>query len=519
LITRAIRNGARTATTQAPAAAAVAAKASAAAPSIAFGELKFQKENVVDVMAELPEFSFYEMRESRSYPFSECTLDRSVLIDPPSPARVTPKVEFSKLENGLKVASIDRQGLTAHVGLFVSAGSRFENASNFGVCHMTSLMAYKSTAHLSHLRTVKTLEQLGANATTSCNAGREEIGYQVGVVREFVPLVVPLLIGNVLFPRILPWEVKTAHAGVTEAQANLAANPDAMVWDMLHKAAYCNNTLGFSTVASERHMSHFTPETIRSYLLEHCAPERMALVGVNVSHEELGKWAMRSFADYNAIPMKERATAKAAYTGGDARADGATPFCHLAIGFEAPALAGKENAAAAVLRTILGEGSPASVGLGHGTGSRLSTQIVRQNAFVESCGAFQLSYTDSGLFGVYTVVQPSHAAEVTSAVCQTLKGLQSVSAEELQRAKAALRTSIHLKADDSASLLQDLGSQLVTSGTYSSVADVAAAIDAVTVNDVAATAKKILQSKPSVAAFGDTHQVPHYSAIEASLRR
>merc|ERR1712060_1015000 len=100
---------------------------------------------------------------------------------------------------------------------------------------------------------------------------------------------------------------------------------DSMVSELLHKAAYCNNTLGFSPLASERSMPYFTPETIRSFLLDHFAPERMVLVGVNVAHSELSKWAMRSFADYNAIPLKKRDAAKAVYTGGDLRADGSSP--------------------------------------------------------------------------------------------------------------------------------------------------------------------------------------------------
>merc|ERR1719379_162489 len=133
-------------------------------------------------MSELPEFNFYEMNESTPNPYAGSTLDRSILIDPPAPSLVKPQVQFSKLENGLKVAAIDKGGLTAKLGLFVSAGSRFETSANFGVSHMISLMAYKSTAHLSHLRTVKTLEQLGAHASSTCTAGREDIQYQVDVM-------------------------------------------------------------------------------------------------------------------------------------------------------------------------------------------------------------------------------------------------------------------------------------------------------------------------------------------------
>merc|ERR1719277_2536080 len=131
---------------------------------------------------------------------------------------------------------------------------------------------------------------------------------------------------------------------VKAASAELQNDPDAMVNELLHKAAFCNNTLGFSPLASERSMPYFTPETIRSYMLDHFAPERMVLVGVNVAHSELSKWAMRSFADYNAIPLKKREEAKAVYTGGDLRMEGSAPFCHVAIALESTPWGQKELA-------------------------------------------------------------------------------------------------------------------------------------------------------------------------------
>merc|ERR1719281_2048808 len=108
-------------------------------------------------------------------------------------------------------------------------------------------------------------------------------------------------------------------------------SPDAALTDIFHKTAFCNHSLGHSTLCSDRSMSYFTPETIRNFMLDHFAPERMVLVGVNVAHDELSKWAMRSFVDYNAIPLKQRPETKASYTGGDLRLEGASPFCHLAI--------------------------------------------------------------------------------------------------------------------------------------------------------------------------------------------
>mmetsp|Transcript_2380 Transcript_2380/g.2763 ORF Transcript_2380/g.2763 Transcript_2380/m.2763 type:complete len:447 (+) Transcript_2380:56-1396(+) len=445
-------------------------------------------------------------------------MDTSILLAPPKPVLAPPKTEFSKLENGLKIASVDKQGLMAQLGLFVNAGSRFEDSSNFGVSHMVSMMSYNSTAHLSHLRTVKTLEQLGANATSSCNAGREETVYQVQVLREFVPLVIPLMVGNILFPRLVPWEVKAAHKKAKEAKDALAKDADATVSELLHKAAYCNNTLGHSTLASDRSMSYFTPETIRSFMLDHFAPERMVLVGVNVQHSELCKWAMRSFADYNAIPMKKRPEPKALYTGGDLRLEGPSPFCHFAVGLESVPWGQSELAPVTLLQTILGGGNAVSGAPGSGVTSRLSAQVLKKSPGVESCAAFTTSYSDTGLFGVYGVSQPDKAGEMASAIFDTLKSLTSVSQEELARAKAMLKGKLLRQSDDAATLMQDLGNQVLLSGKYGSPSDFVKIIDSVTESQVAAAARKLLASKPTIAAYGDTHSVPHYSKVEEALK-
>merc|ERR1712066_846129 len=145
------------------------------------------------------------------------------------------------------------------------------------------------------------------------------------------------------------------------------------VSELLHKAAFCNNTLGLSPLASERSMSYFTPETIRSYMLDHFAPERMVLAGVNVAHSELSKWAMRSFVDYNAIPMKQRDSPKAAYTGGDLRQEGSSPFCHVAVALESCPWGQQELAPIALLQAILDGCSASDNTPGCGSTSRLAT--------------------------------------------------------------------------------------------------------------------------------------------------
>jgi len=363
---------------------------------------------------------------------------------------------------------------------------------------MVEQMAFKSTAHLSNLRTLKTFEQLGA--TISCEAGRETVSYKVDVLREYLPIAVPLLVGNVLFPRLLPWEVKAASKDVSKAKAALEADTDACVAGLLASTAFLNNSVGQKNSISSQAMDNFTADTIRGYMLDHFAPERMAIVGVNVDHAELSKWAMRSFAEYNAIPMKARPDTKPSYTGGDCRIE-AAGGCTVAIGFEGVALSSADRAPLMVLESLLGAGAGSLLGKAGLAASASAT-----------------FYSDTGIFAVTGSCEPAKASAYCSTLATVLKGLGSVKGDEVAKAKTYTKNLLALKAEDKGSLIDSMGASVLSTGVATSVADLAKLVDGVSDAQLAAVAKKLLASKPTVVAHGDIYNVPHYAAIEASLK-
>merc|ERR1719195_1069041 len=112
--------------------------------------------------------------------------------------------------------------MCASLGLFVEVGSRHEQPDQCFLPHALELMAFRSSAHLSHMRTLKTLEQLGAAA--SCRAGREDILYQFDTLREYVPVVLPLMMANVLCPAIEEEELAAAGETALEMRQMLEEN-------------------------------------------------------------------------------------------------------------------------------------------------------------------------------------------------------------------------------------------------------------------------------------------------------
>eukprot|EP00811_Abedinium_folium_P033079 NODE_6069_length_1708_cov_15.454775.p1 GENE.NODE_6069_length_1708_cov_15.454775~~NODE_6069_length_1708_cov_15.454775.p1 ORF type:complete len:493 (-),score=143.74 NODE_6069_length_1708_cov_15.454775:149-1627(-) len=456
-----------------------------------FTEVKFQKEDIASTMAELPDFNFYVMKESTPNPYKGNTLDHSILLDTVEPKLVAPKAEFSQLENGLRIASIDKQGVTAHLGLYVHAGSRHETHSNFGVSQMVAAMAFKSTAHLSHLRTVKTLEMLGAHHVTTCKADREHTAYKTSVSREFMPYAVPLLVGNVLFPRLLPWEVKAAKKAMQNAEAPMFEKKR----DITYGVAYAQQTVGQSVFTNDRAMPYFTPETIRRFMLDHFAPERMVLAGINVDHADLAKWAMRSFVDYNAIPLKERPEEQAIYMGGAARADLGCGGCEVFTVASTGSELGFDTELAVLVRVLEARFK-----------SELGVPCIVRHA----------ALTDTEIVGWCVICKPESAGEVALAATAIFKNIHnSVGEEEVARAKAAAKGLLLRETDSAPALLDYLGQQTLLGGKYVSPVEKCELIDGVTSESVQNTAGTILLgSKPTVTAFGDSYNVPHYSVFE-----
>jgi len=285
----------------------------------------------------------------------------------------------------------------------------------------------------------------------------------------------------------------------------------------LHATAFHNNTLGLPLYATSKAKSYFTEDTIRSYMLDHFAPARQVLVGVNVDHDELAKWAMRSYVDYNPIPLKERATAAPAYTGGYDYVKGENTDSTVAIGFELPGgWSSSNNVALAVYEAVLG-GCMAGEETTSGTYlSKLTQSVVAPNKEVGSCTAFSHIYSDSGLWGVSGSVAPPFLPAYIEKVSAALAA--PVSAEELARAKIALKKTASQSVDRAGDCADDIAKQMFMSGgKVLSAEEIGALIDKVSDAQIKSVQALVRSSKPTVVVYGDTAYAPQYDAVCATL--
>ena len=201
-------------------------------------------------------------------------------------------------------------------------------------------------------------------------------------------------------------------------------------------------------------------------------------------------------------------TLPARYTGGFLSLPAIPPppnpalprLSHIHLAFEALPISSEDIYALATLQTLLGGGGSFSAGgPGKGMYSRLYTNVLNQHGWVESCVAFNHSYTDSGLFGISASCSPTKVAQMLEVMCRELQnltldtGFSALQAGEVNRAKNQLRSSLLMNLESRMVELEDLGRQVQVHGRKVGVKEMCRKIDALTVQDLRRVAKLVVR--------------------------
>ena len=203
--------------------------------------------------------------------------------------------QITTLPNGLRVASEALPGSFSGIGVYIEAGSRFENTSLRGVSHIMDRLAYKSTYKRSADDMLEQVEILGGNL--QCASSRESMMYQAASFNNTVPTVLGLLAETIREPKITDEEVaeqiETARYEVQE----IWAKPELILPELVHTAAYKDNTLGNPLLCPEDRLGVINRDTVMMYRDLFYRPERMVVAFAGVEHGEAVKLAEEHFGD------------------------------------------------------------------------------------------------------------------------------------------------------------------------------------------------------------------------------
>lgn len=429
-----------------------------------------------------------------------------------------PETKVSKLSNGLRIASEDSGIPTATVGLWIDAGSRFENARNNGVAHFLEHMAFKGTSKRSQTDLELEVENMGAhlNAYTS----REQTVYYAKCLSKDMPKAVEILSDIIQNSTLGEQEIERERGVILREMQEVETNLQEVVFDYLHATAFQGTALGRTILGPTENIKSISRRDLSEYIGDHYKGPRIVLAAAGgVNHTQLVELADKHFGNLSAtyegaIPNLPHCR----FTGSEIRVrEDDMPLAHVALAVEGAGWDNADNIALMVANTLIGTWDRS-----HGGSNNLASPLAAACAESNLCHSFQsfnTCYTDTGLWGMYFVADKMTIEDMIFNVQgEWMRLCSSVTEFEVQRAKNLLKTNMLLMLDGSTPICEDIGRQMLCYNRRIPLPELDARIDAVTAKTVRDVCMKYIYDKcPALAAVGPIEQIPEYNRIRSGM--
>jgi predicted Zn-dependent peptidase len=415
-------------------------------------------------------------------------------------------IEVTRLANGLTVASDRMESVeTVSLGVWADVGTRDEAAEVNGVSHMLEHMAFKGTERRSARAIAEEIERVGGhlNAYTA----REQTCYYAKMLAGDLPLALDIVADILQHSTFDADELARERAVVLQEIGQAEDTPDDIVFDHFQWAAYPDQPMGRPVLGKAEIVSGFSGEVLRGYMNRHYAPSRLVLAAAGlVDHGKLVELARKAFV---ALPAGGAgAPEPARYVGGESRVERDLEQVHLVLGLPGVGYLDPDYYAIGVLSTILGGGMS----------SRLFQEIREKRGLVYSIYSFASSFRDGGLFGVYAGTGEKEAAEILPLVMEEILRLPgTVTAEELERAKAQSKAGVLMARESTGNRAEQLATQIMVWGRPQTPEEIIARIEAVDIGTLARISHRLMSGPPTLAGLGPIGRLAKLESVAARL--
>jgi len=382
------------------------------------------------------------------------------------------KASVTTLSNGLTVVS-ETAAATSTISLtFPGAGSSSESSSESGAALANKYLSFKSGAGLSSALILRTLENDGATPFTAVDKSSATVGYTAS--KDKALRLLPLLATPSSFEKWDVVQVKKSAALESDASASDVLST---LSDSIFAASYGAYTpFGKSLYGSSATSAGIESFRTKAYVLNGAV---LAATGID-DHESFVK-AVEEGLSEAAVGDAPAPSADSAFIGSESRIySPSIGAAHITLAFQGP------------------------------KGSKALLDIIEQCINLSSEAVSGYTSPATGLVGVYT--SSTEGSSATDELCSVVTSVPS--ADIVTRAKALAKSAALLGVDgaDSKTLAGAMASTVLESGSFG-YAEVAAAYDSVSVDQVQAAFTAMGASTPSMAAVGDLSSVPYQGSI------
>lgn len=390
-------------------------------------------------------------------------------------------VGIHRLDNGMLVLCERLPYLHSFsAGVWVRTGSANEPEAQAGISHFLEHLFFKGTSTHNARQLMQIIESKGGqlNAFTA----RDYTCVYIKTLDTEACTGIGIL-GDILCDSQFVDFEKERNVILEEIASNEDV-PEDFVHDLFMEDLYPGHALGRPITGTCDSVSGLALDDVRAYYRQWYRPENMILSIVGNFDEAVVLEAVRRAFS----PLTPTDNALAGYAaprhGAGMRAVGRDiAQSHLCFGFPGPCGSDARRFVYDVLCNALGGGST----------SRLFERIRENEGLSYAVYSFQSCYCRSGMMGVYAAVAPENLGRTLDIAFEEVRDLRDrpMPAEELDLNREQLKGNLLIALENPSTRMTRLAKSMMYHGRIIPVAEIVAAVDAVTADDVQQVAREI----------------------------
>lgn len=392
-------------------------------------------------------------------------------------------------ESGLKLIYASNPAVrSVAIGVFVGAGAVHESKEITGISHFIEHMVFKGTTTRSSFDIVNEIDRIGAqiNAYTS----KSYTCFHTVSLDSNAAKCADVLSDLYFSPTFDPEELKKERSVVIEEINESEDTPDDLCIERLLSAFFKGHPLEKPILGSKKSLEGMDRETLRSYHKKYYMPSNTVIsIAGNLSEQEAMALVITYFESRFSIESafeQQPVLVAPAHSIAVSRKK-SIEQTHLALAFPYFPYAHEKTVEAQLMTLIFGMGMS----------SRLFQSVREKLGLCYTVEGYPSAYAGNGAFVIYLSTTPSNTLRAVDAVRREIDLLlrDGVTAEELQKAKEQLKTSLVLGQESTASMMRTFGTHAIMTGKLYDLSGRVAAIDRVDNDGVMEAARYVFDTR------------------------
>jgi predicted Zn-dependent peptidase len=422
-------------------------------------------------------------------------------------------VRRTVLPSGLRIVTEEVSSVrSAAVGIWVNIGSRDEAPATAGASHFLEHLLFKGTPRRNALEISSAIESVGGemNAFTS----KEYTCFYARVIDTDLPMAVDVISDLITSSIVTAEDVDAERKVVLEEIAMRDDDPSDLVHDLYAETYYGDTALGRPILGTIDSINNMSRNTVFNYYKKRYLPQDLVVaVAGNIKHKRVVAMVEEAlsrdnFLDIQGTPqIRPNTPIKRGNQGRVGIIYRKSEQAHMFYGMEGVARNDDRRFTMGVLASALGGGMS----------SRLFQEIREKRGLAYSVYSYAQQFAGSGQIGFYAGCNPSKTTEVINIIQEVLSDVASngMSHEEIERAKGAVRGSLVLSQEDSASRMSRIGKSEIVYGNIMGFDEILKAVARVTPEEVRVIASEFLTKTPTLGVVGPYKSESHFEKILA----